>query len=423
MNFAVDDWNQPFTGGGKPWSGAFYVDMARMMERACFDYIMLEDTLMISDAYGGSMETYLKYAIMGPKGDPAPLAALIANHTTHLGVVATLSTMAYPPFLLARLCATLDNIAGGRFGWNIVTSGEDLAAQNFGMDKLPPREARYDMADEYVELCRQLWASWDPDAIRLDRKADIYADHTKVRPINFVGKFFKCRGPLNCVPPVNGRPTFVQAGGSPRGRQFAAETADCIIAVGSSTAAMKAYRDDVRSRAAAAGRDPDDIKVLFLATPVIGATRAAAEAELDAYVSDPSYCVKTLASVSSVTDIDFSRYDLDAELPRLTTNGEQGSLDAFAQWGSGKTLRQLCIDRATRGQSGMAGTPDQVAARMGEIMEEVGGDGFLISSPFHKINRKYILEVCEGLVPALQRLGLTRAAYSAPTLRETLREF
>jgi len=103
MNFSVDEWNGTFSAGGNPWSGEFYVDMARAMERACFDYIMLEDTLMISDAYGGTMEAYLKYALMGPKCDPAPLAALIGSRTTRMGVVATLSTMAYPPFMLARL--------------------------------------------------------------------------------------------------------------------------------------------------------------------------------------------------------------------------------------------------------------------------------------------------------------------------------
>jgi alkanesulfonate monooxygenase SsuD/methylene tetrahydromethanopterin reductase-like flavin-dependent oxidoreductase (luciferase family) len=105
-NFTVDEWNDPFAGGGgKPWNGQYYVEMARALERACFDYFMLEDTLMLSDAFGHSTEMYLKKAIMLPKHDPAPLAALIAASTTRLGIVATLSTMAYPPFLLARLCA------------------------------------------------------------------------------------------------------------------------------------------------------------------------------------------------------------------------------------------------------------------------------------------------------------------------------
>jgi long-chain alkane monooxygenase len=423
MTYTVDLWNTTFSAGGRPWTGAFFVDMAKAMERACFDYIMLEDTLMISESYGGNMQAYLKYALMGPKGDPAPMAALIGANTSRMGVVATMSTMGYPPFMLARLCSTLDNMCTGRFGWNIVTSGENLAAQNFGMDELPPRQQRYDMADEYVRLVCQLWDSWDKDAVVLDRETDTYADYTKVRPVNFVGKYYKCRGPLNCAPSPQGRPAFVQAGGSPRGRQFAAETADSIIASASGIAAMKEYRDDVRARAVRSRRNPDDIKVLFTVSPVLGETDAAARDRLERWVNSPDYIPRALAGISSVTDIDFSQFDLDSELPRLTTNGEQGSLDAFAQWGKGKTLRQLLRDRATRGLDGVVGTPERVADRLGEVMEQVGGDGFLISSPFQKVNRQYINEICEGLVPALQRRGLVRTEYTKSTLREMLREF
>ncbi|MCK0198877.1 NtaA/DmoA family FMN-dependent monooxygenase [Ancylobacter sp. 6x-1] len=425
-NFAVDEWTKPFTGGGgDPWDGQFYVDMAKAMERACFDYIMLEDTLMISEAYGGSTEVYLKHNIMGPKADPSPMAALIAANTTKLGVVATFSTMAYPPFMLARLCSTLDGIAKGRFGWNIVTTGEDLAAENFGMDKLPPRQARYDMADEYVELCKQLWASWEPDAVVRDHASGTYADFTKVKPIHFKGKYYSCRGPLNCAPSPQGRPAFVQAGGSPRGREFAAMTADSIIAPSMGVAGLKAYRDDVRARAAAGGRDPDEIKVLFVVAPILGETEDEAKAKAARISEAPDYCEKALAMIAATTDIDFSVYDLDKPLPeQLTTNGEQGTLDAFQQWGTGKTVRQLCAEQVSRGLDGLVGTPEQVADRMGEVMAEVGGDGFLITRPFTtNISRQYITDICEGLVPALQRRGLARTAYTKTTLRETLREF
>ena len=425
-NFAVDEWTRPFTGGGgDPWDGKFYIDMAQAMERACFDYIMLEDTLMISEAYAGTNEVYLKHNIMGPKADPSPMAALIGANTKNLGVVATFSTMAYPPFMLARLCSTLDSLCKGRFGWNIVTTGEDLAAENFGMDKLPPRQERYDMADEYVELCKQLWGSWDADAVVRDHATGTYADASKVRPIHFEGKYFKSRGPLNCVPSPQVRPAFVQAGGSPRGRQFAAMTADSIIAPSMGVAGLKAYRADVRARAEAGGRDPDEIKVLFVVAPILGETEDEAKAKAARIIEAPDYCEKALALIAAITDIDFSTFDLDAPLPHLTTNGEQGSLDAFQQTGSGKTLRQLCADQLSRGLDGLIGTPDQVAERMGEVMAEVGGDGFLITRPFTaNISRQYITDICEGLVPALQRRGLARTRYTeGATLRQMLREF
>jgi FMN-dependent oxidoreductase (nitrilotriacetate monooxygenase family) len=423
-NFAVDEWNAPFAAGGKPWNGEFYVDFAKALERACFDYIMLEDTLMVSEAYGHSMAHALKMASMVPKHDPAPLAALIGGATSRLGVVATLSTLGYPPFLLARLCSTLDHLAGGRFGWNIVTSGEDAAAQNFGLDELPPRQLRYDMADEYMDLVCQLWDSWDDGAVIMDRATDTYAVEGKVRTIDFKGKWYKSRGPLNTVRSPQGRPTFVQAGGSPRGRQFAAQHADSIIAVANGIPGMIAYRDDVRERAARAGRNPDDIKVLFLAAPVLGETAEEALAKHARQLASPSFINWSLGLFSAITDIDFSKYDLDKPLPhKLTTNGESGSLDKFQQWGSGKTLRQLVMDGGNGSSIELVGTPDQVAERMGEVMAEVGGDGFLIKSPVHRVSRRYINEITEGLVPALQRRGLVRTQYTKPTLRETLREF
>ena len=421
-NFSAGEWNHPYAPAAPPWDGKFYVEMAQAMERACFDYIMLEDTLMVSEAYRGTAEATLKHALQAPKHDPMPLAAMIAAGTSRMGVVATMSTMAYPPFMLARLCTTLDHIAGGRFGWNIVTSGEDAAAQNFGMDELPPREQRYAMADEYVELVCRLFDSWGPGAVVMDRATGTFADHTKVQPIHFEGKFFRCRGPLNTVPSPQGRPTFVQAGGSPRGREFAARTADSIIATANGLSGMKAYRDDVRARAAAAGRDPDNIKVLFLVYPVIGETTGEAWAKHRRMVEAPAFIEAALAAIGTVTDIDFSQFDLDRELPELTTNGEQGSLDKFAQWGSGKTLRQLAAERYESGLQ-LIGTPDEVADRMGAAMEAVGGDGFLVSTPFQRASRRAVVEITEGLVPALQRRGLVRTRYQGTSLREVLREF
>ncbi len=421
-NFTAGDWESSFSVGTGPWDGKFFVEMAQALERACFDYIMLEDTLMVSEAYRGTAEATLKYGLQVPKHDPLPLAAMIAAATSRLGVVATMSTMAYPPFMLARLATTIDHISGGRFGWNIVTSGEDAAAQNFGMEELPSRETRYAMADEYVDLVNRLFESWEPDAVVMDAERGIYADHTKVHPIHFEGQFFKCRGPLNTVRAPQGRPVYVQAGGSPRGRAFAARHADSIIATANGIAGMKAYRDDVRRHAVAAGRDPDDIKVLYLVYPTLGETAEEAHARNRRMVNSTSFIEAALAAIGTVTDIDFSQFDLDRELPRLTTNGEQGSLDKFAQWGSGKTLRQLAGERFESGLH-LIGTPDEVAEKMGAAMEEIGGDGFLISTPFQRGSRRVITEICEGLVPALQRRGLVRKAYGATMLRDTLREF
>ena len=132
----------------------------------------------------------------------------------------------------------MDFISNGRAAWNVVTNAGDAAAQNFGLDALPPRELRYDMAEEYMDLVYRLWDSWAEDAIVMNRETATYADFRKVNTINFEGKYFKSRGPLNTVRPPQGRPTLVQAGGSPKGRDFAAKHADSIIAVSNGIPAM-----------------------------------------------------------------------------------------------------------------------------------------------------------------------------------------
>ncbi|CAA0105825.1 Dimethyl-sulfide monooxygenase [Starkeya nomas] len=426
MNFTPDEWREPFGQGGNPWDGQFYIEMAQAMERACFDLIMIEDKLMVPETYGGSRDLSLKHAMMVPKADPAPLAVAMGMATRHLGVVATMSTMAYPPFMLARLSSTIDSLTKGRFGWNVVTSAEDLMAKNFGMDQLPPREDRYAMADEYMEVVGKLFDSWEPDAVVLDRKNGIYADGSKVHTVDHDGQFYKVRGPLNTVPSPQRRPVYLQAGASPRGRDFAAQHADAIVSVANGVEGMKAFRADIRARAEKIGRNPDDIKVFFCITPSLGETEAEARARYENVTMSDNFATDVLISISAITEIDFAQYDLDKPLPeKLVTNGESGTLDKFQQWGSGKTLRQLAADGGGGLVSSMEliGTPAQVAEKMGEAMAEVGGDGFLITTPVLRVSRRYITEICDGLVPELQQRGLVRTEYKHQLLRDNLREF
>jgi FMN-dependent oxidoreductase (nitrilotriacetate monooxygenase family) len=420
-NFITDQWNDTWGSGGDFQTGEFYVDMARNLERAGFDFMLLEDKLMVSDAYGGSAAGDLKHGV-APKHDPAPLATLIAYSTRRLGIVPTLSTSFYPPFLLARLCATIDHLSRGRLGWNIVTSAEDRSAQNFGMDKLYEHDLRYDMADEYVDLVCQLWDSWDADAVVRDRERGVYVDHTKVHTIDFEGRFYRSRGPLNTIRPPQGRPVLAQAGASPKGRDFAAKYADVIVCGANGADGMKAYRDDIRARMVARGRKPDDCKVLFMVSPILGDTEQEARAKARRWSTSESVIEQTLALLSSITEIDFAQFNLDEPLPPVTTNGERGTLEAFARRGNGRTLRELASAGLTDSVE-LVGTPDQVAERMADLMETIGGDGFLITSPVMKLDRRYITEITDGLVPALARLGVVRTEYTFEQFRDNLLEF
>ena len=396
-----------------------FVELARAMERACFDYLIIEDSSNVPYTYQGAHDTYLKYAASTPKLDPAVLVPYLAQATEHLGIVPTLSVSEYPPYLLARLVNSLDHVTEGRIGWNCVTGSNDGAAQNYGRDKHYPHDERYDIADEFADVVTRLWEAWEPDAVVLDRDAPMFADGTKVHPIHHEGKYFRCRGPINAPRSPQGRVPICQAGGSPRGQLFASRWADTIITEGGgSVEKMKEYRDNVRRQAAEFGRNPDDIKVLFLAQPIIDVSMEAArervrmkEVEMDQHID------LHLSGMSRLTGIDFSKFDLDAPLPELTTNGHQSSL---AKW-IGKTPRSIVKTYGRKGGIDFSGTADHVAGMMQEVMEEVGGDGFLFFNSY--FDRRYVIEVCDGLVPELQRRGLTRKAYAHRHLRDNLLEF
>jgi FMN-dependent oxidoreductase (nitrilotriacetate monooxygenase family) len=421
-NFSNPPWNHAWAGTeGRDWPrGRAHVEFTRALERACFDYIMLEDSSMVSDAYEGSMRADLKYGLYAPKHDPVALAPVLAAATERIGIVATASTSFYPPWLLARRFSTLDHISHGRIGWNVVTSSEDRAAQNHGMDSLPAHDERYERADEFVDVVGRLWDSWEPDALVLDRERGVYVDHEKVHVLDHRGKYHATRGPLNLMRPPQGRPVLCQAGGSPRGREFAARNANTILAMLPDRETMKEYRDDVRSRMVANGRDPDDCKVMFITSPVLADTveEARAKAEL-ARTPDPTRIEVSLAHMSAVSEIDFAAYDLDAKLVDLDlrTNGHQSALKQFQKYG--ETVREAAMGSSVA-MAHYVGTPETVAEQMGEDMDFVGGDGFLFTG---NIGRRFVGGITEGLVPALQRRGLTRTEYTHERFRDNLLEF
>ena len=236
----IQGWNEPGFAPGYDWTKPdVFVDAARALERACFDVFILEDSSAVPYAYQGKMDFYLKHAVMTPKFDPVMLTPYLIAATKHIGLAPTLTTTFYPPWLLARSLSTLDHFSSGRIAWNIVTATSDAAAQNYGLDKQIEHDLRYDMADEFVDCVSQLWDAWEPDAVVMDEASNTFIDPSKVKVVNFEGKFYKTRGPLNVPRSPQGRPVFIAPGGSPRGRKFAGRNAEIVLAGGESVADMK----------------------------------------------------------------------------------------------------------------------------------------------------------------------------------------
>jgi alkanesulfonate monooxygenase SsuD/methylene tetrahydromethanopterin reductase-like flavin-dependent oxidoreductase (luciferase family) len=216
---------------------------------------------------------------------------------------------------------------------------------------------------------------------------------------------------------------IAQAGGSARGRAFAAKHAETIVVHMKGIDQMKMYRDDVRRRMAECGRDPDHCKVLFLVAPILAETdEDARERARRRMAGAAKHLDVKLAQLGWSTNIDFSVFDLDQPVGELTTNGHQQSLAQFLRKAGKRTLREAITEYGTLGMSiDLIGTPDSVASQMQEVMQEVGGDGFLFALP--NVNRRNVAEITDGLIPVLQQRGLTRRAYGARHLRDHLREF
>ncbi|MEK8130449.1 NtaA/DmoA family FMN-dependent monooxygenase [Paenibacillus filicis] len=407
------DWRQP----------KLYQQMAQICERGLFDFALFADHLGISSSFKGSIENYVKYGLNGINHDSTLLAAMVAASTNHMGVGTTVSTMLTPPYLLARQTASLDHLSMGRVAWNVVTTGNAAGFLNFGVDQ-PAHDARYDQAEEYLDLCFKLWSSWEPDAVMMDRETGVFADPAKVHPIHFEGEYYKSQGPLNVLPSPQGRPTIIQAGSSPRGRDFAAKWADAVIVGAHYLDDMKAYYDDMKERVTKFGRKPEELKVFFIIKPVIGQTEELVNRKLEALKHPPESVIHAaLSALSSRMNYNLSQFNLDEPLPPIDEKeitGGQTTLSRFYTSGRRPTLREIAIEEAGGNKGGIAGTPEQVADQLQHIMESVGGDGFVVRVDAH--DQSYMTEFVDTVIPVLQERGLVRKAYKGKTLYENLME-
>ena len=422
--FGMDGWSGPQTGRGYDWTQPeLWQDMAMALERAKFDLIMLGDSLAVPGTYRGRMDAYLRYAEHTPFHDPCPLVAIMAAATRRIGLAATLSTTFYPPFLLARLMTTLDHLSRGRIAWNVVTSYKVEEALNFGYQELLDHDQRYDRADEYMELCAQLWSSWEPDAVVMDTGSNTYADPAKVRTIDFEGDYYRSRGPLNTTPSPQGRPVIIQAGTSERGQDFAAQHAEAIIVPRETSEEMKQFYDQFKARVRKFGRAPEACKIFFLAKPIIANTDEAAQQRAEAlYANAPVEA--GLAALSTLIQTDLSTYDLDQPLPssleRQAIQGIRSQLDRFYRDGKTPTLREIATRKVSLDSAPFIGTPERVADSLARTMEAVGGDGFAIRQGLWP---GYVNPFVEKVIPLLQQRGVVRTEYTGTLLRQHLQEF
>lgn len=395
-----------------------YISIARTLDRGMFDLVFFADRLAVADRYGDSHEMGIRLGDQdATRMDPMPILGAMAAVTQHIGLGATRSTTYDSPYNIAREFATLDHISRGRAAWNVVTSMNDGEAQNFGAVAHLAHGARYDRADEFMEVSFKLWDSWDEDALVLDRAAGIYADPTKVHYVNHKGAWFQSRGPLNIPRSPQGRPLIIQAGSSGRGKAFAARWSEVIFALQPNLTRMKVFTADVRTALQAAGRPVDASKVLMAVMPFIGATRAEAETKRDLHDSlvDPRVGLSTLAAHANA---DFGNLPLDATVNDIADTGSQGNLAALRSIAGDGTMT---IAEAGRiyGSGVMCprviGTAEEVADELIAIVDSGAADGFVVSPAFLP---ETFDDFVGAVVPILQKRGYLPATRQSGTLRQ-----
>jgi FMN-dependent oxidoreductase (nitrilotriacetate monooxygenase family) len=399
---------------------AHYVEIARLLERGKFDFLFFADRLAIADRYGASHRTGICRGDQdATRMDPIPLLGALAAVTTRIGLGATRSTTYDAPYNIAREFATLDHISTGRAAWNVVTSMNDGEALNFGDVLHLGHDERYDRADEFMEVACGLWDSWHADALLLDRENGIYADPDKVHYLNYRGRWFQSRGPLNVPRSPQGRPVIIQAGSSGRGKAFAARWSEVIFALQPTLERMRIFRAEVTAALAHAGRPAGASKVLMAMMPFVGESRLEAEEKCgchDALV-DPLVGLSTLAAHANC---DFSDLPLDASVSTVRSTGSQRNLAALKSIAAGQAITIADAGRIY-GRGVMCprfvGTARDVAEQMADIVMSGAADGFVVSPAFLPDTFE---DFVNDVVPILQEMGVFRREYQGGMLRHHL---
>lgn len=223
-----------------------------------------------------------------------------------------------------------------------------------------------------------------------------------------------------------GRPVLVQAGGSQGGLKIAGYFADVVFTVSQTRSRAVEFRNDIRSRAAAAGRDPDAVKIS------LGVVVLVAEIEEEAHdraaTLYPTLPIERLTAVllsslglpagSFGPDQPISVSDLPDDIPPAAfSNGFGAAIRALIAENP-RTPRELVTRSA--GGSGhrlLVGSAEQVADELQSWFESGAADGFTIMPAETAVDLENFTSL---VVPLLQERGVYQREYEDPTLRGRL---
>lgn len=409
----IAGWRHPDVQADASVNFEFYKKQAQKAEEGKFDLVFIADGVFINEK---SIPHFLN------RFEPLTILSALAAVTSHIGLIGTVSTSYSEPYTVARQFASLDHISNGRAGWNVVTTPLESTALNYNktIEEHPNHPKRYRIASEYLEVVKGLWDSWEDDAFIRDKESGVFFDPSKLHPLNHKGEFFAVQGPLNIARSKQGHPIIFQAGSSEAGKDLAAKEADAIFTGQPTLEEAQKFYQDVKSRAEALGRNPDDIVILPGLSPIIGSTEEEAEHKYQEIANLVS-TDKALDYLGRYFDhYDFSQHDLDAPFPEIGDVGRnsfQSTTDRIKQEAKEQhlTLRQVAIREATP-RTPFIGTPEKIADLIQEWFEGRGADGFNLASSVPNALNDFV----DHVVPILQKRGIYRTEYEADTLRGNL---
>ena len=400
---------------------SFWRELGSLLEHGTFDELFLADVLGAYDVFDDGLGTAVREGFQIPALDPLIVLGGLADATDHLGLVATFSTTYEPPFAFARRLATLDHLSKGRIGWNIVTSYLTNAARNFGLEDQIEHDARYEIADEFLEVVyRLLLQSWDDGAIVADRDRRVYAESDAVHYIDHDGPRFRVAGPSLTAPSAQRLPVLFQAGSSLRGLDFAATHAEVVFVGGSTLDDIRDNVDAIRAKAEEFGRDADTIAFLSAAHVIVAETEQAAHEKAADYAR---YRTPREALAQPARTADLSTYEPTELVEDIIRREDHGYRLLIRGWRPGQTVADVLAKSSPEksrigGDWTIVGDPVQVASRLEQIADYAHLDGFNLSQDVSFESARDFIELA---VPELRRRGLARSSYrDGETLRERL---
>jgi len=209
------------------------------------------------------------------------LMAAIAAVTHRIKLFASAAVLTLPPAIAARMAATIDNVAPGRFGINIVSGWQEAEYSQMGL--WPGKahfERRYQYCAEYVRVMRDLW-----------EKGTCTMD----------GEFFKM---TDCVlsPRPSGKIELVAAGQSGTGVEFAAQYTEYNFCMGEGVNTPTQFAPSVARLVTAAARTGRDVGAYALFMVIADETDAAARAKWELYKAGKDMAALAWMGVQAAAD-------------------------------------------------------------------------------------------------------------------------